>query len=95
MSSSRAGLILVGSEVELVGVITDGDIRAILSQTDSSQIFTVLASDFMSNNPKTVSHVCKCGDADALMKCEGINSLIVKENNVVLGIYNNLNRKKQ
>jgi arabinose-5-phosphate isomerase len=94
MSSSSSGLILVGEKSNLAGVITDGDIRTVLSKTDSTEVFRILASDIMSKNPKAVSALCKCGDADVLMQNEGINSLIVKDSGVVIGVYDNLNRKK-
>lgn len=94
MSSSSSGLILVGDKSNLVGVITDGDIRTALTKTDSTEVLRMLASDIMTVNPRTVSAFCKCGDADVLMQNEGINSLIVTELSVVLGVYDNLNRKK-
>jgi arabinose-5-phosphate isomerase len=94
MSSSSSGLVLVGEKSNLAGVITDGDIRTVLSKTDSTKVFRILASDIMTKNPKAVSTLCKCGDADVLMQNEGINSLIVKDFGVVIGVYDNLNRKK-
>lgn len=94
MSLSSSGVTLVGSESDLVGIITDGDIRNILSKVGSNEAFKILASDIMNKKPKTVSALCKCGDADMQMQNEGINSLIVKENGIVLGVYDNLNRKK-
>jgi arabinose-5-phosphate isomerase len=94
MSLSSSGVTLVGSKSDLVGIITDGDIRTSLSKVDSSEVYKILASDIMSKNPKTVSALCKCGDADIRMKNEGINSLIVKDFGIVLGVYDNLNRKK-
>jgi arabinose-5-phosphate isomerase len=94
MSLSSSGVTLVGSEFDLVGIITDGDIRLALSKVDANEVFKVLASDIMSKKPKIVSASCKCGDADIQMQNEGINSLIVKEHGLVLGVYDNLNRKR-
>ena len=94
MSLSPSGVTLVGSESDLVGIITDGDIRLALSKVDANEVSKVLASDIMSKKPKIVSASCKCGDADIRMQNEGINSLIVKDNGVVLGVYDNLNRKR-
>lgn len=93
MTLTSSGLVLVGTESNLMGVITDGDIRSAISKVDSSQAFKIQASDIMSTDPKTVTSVCKCGDADMQMQILAINSLIVKENGLVLGVYDNLNRK--
>jgi arabinose-5-phosphate isomerase len=94
MSLSSSGVTLVGNESALVGIITDGDVRLALSKLNANKVSKVLASDIMSKKPKIVSASCKCGDADIRMHNEGINSLIVKEHGVVLGVYDNLNRKK-
>jgi arabinose-5-phosphate isomerase len=94
MSLSSSGIILVGNASDLIGVITDGDIRLALAKAEPNEVCNILASDIMSKEPKTVSAVCRCGDADIRMQNEGINSLIVKDKDLILGVYDNLNRKK-
>lgn len=93
MADSSAGLVLVGKNNALEGIITDGDIRKCLATVSPENISTITATEIMSFNPKCVQSICKCGDADSLMEKIGVNSLVVRENNLVLGIYNNLNRK--
>lgn len=93
MSNSANGIVLVGDSDKLEGVITDGDIRKVLSQIDASEIPRIIARGIMTSSPSCVQSICKCSDADLLMEKKGINSLVVKELNQVLGIYNNLNRK--
>ncbi|WP_440054157.1 KpsF/GutQ family sugar-phosphate isomerase [Pseudoalteromonas sp. T1lg65] len=93
MSTSKTGVVLVGDTNNLQGVITDGDIRKYLTRYDISSYKTAEASDLMTTSPKTISPNTKCSDADNKMRDEGVNSLIVKQGNQVLGIYDNLNRK--
>jgi arabinose-5-phosphate isomerase len=93
MSISSSGVIAVGNESNLLGIITDGDIRKSLTRA-SSDVLRIQASEIMTKTPKTVSSLCKCGDADNLMHNEGVNSLVVTKSGLAIGIYNNLNRKK-
>ncbi|TMN92345.1 KpsF/GutQ family sugar-phosphate isomerase [Pseudoalteromonas phenolica] len=93
MSTSKTGVVLVGDANNLEGIITDGDIRKYLTTYEISGYQTAKAIDLMTASPKTVSPLTKCSDADYKMRDEGINSLIVKDGNRVLGIYDNLNRK--
>lgn len=93
MASSKAGLVLVGSPSNLEGVITDGDVRKVLSEAIDFEYKNINAEELMSRNPVSVSANTKCGDADFKMVEAGVNSLVVKNNEVVIGIYDNLNRK--
>lgn len=95
MSLSSSGIVLVGNRQKLTGVITDGDIRQALTTVEASAIPNIVASNIMSKNPKYVTSNCKCGDADVLMGKKGVNSLVVKESDIIIGIYNNLNRKSK
>ncbi|EGR0288084.1 KpsF/GutQ family sugar-phosphate isomerase [Vibrio cholerae] len=92
LSKSNNGTVLVGTQYELLGIITDGDIRKHLhgSQTDC---LNSKAADLMSSNPFVISANAKCSDADKKMEKEGINSLVVLDGEIVTGIYDNLNRK--
>ncbi|GAB1620089.1 KpsF/GutQ family sugar-phosphate isomerase [Agarivorans albus] len=96
MSTRLTGLVLVGDELNLYGVITDGDIRTCLRNAKSIDIDTVKASSIMTVKPIKISFNTKCGDADLHMAKDGINSLIViNSSNQVVGIYDNINRKNQ
>lgn len=93
MSTSKTGTVLVGSNKNLLGIITDGDIRKHLTKYKGSNYIEATASNLMTRNPKVISSLTKCGDADKKMFVDGVNSLIVKDGDEVLGIYDNLNRK--
>lgn len=94
MASSYGGIIgVVDNHSDLVGVITDGDIRRKLSGDELAPLLKLRAKDIMSSNPKLVSKNTRCSDADSLMVELGINSLLVKGDDENLYIYQNLNRK--
>lgn len=93
MSNSSTGNVLVGEPDDLLGIITDGDVREALNK-NATQALTIDATALMSKNPKMVSAATRCNDADNKMNEHGINSLVVIEGNHVIGIYDNLNRKK-
>ena len=96
MSTSKTGIVLVGSRWDLQGIITDGDIRKYLSMNcNKTGYLDIKASDMMSRDPKSISPLTKCGDADKKMFINGVNSLIVIDGDEVLGIYDNLNRKNK
>jgi arabinose-5-phosphate isomerase len=94
MSTSKTGTVLVGTNKNLLGIITDGDIRKYLSKNNKNNYLDATASDLMTRTPKVISSLTKCGDADKKMFVDGVNSLIVKDGDTILGIYDNLNRKK-
>lgn len=94
MASSSGGIIcVIDDNLDLLGVITDGDIRRKLSSGELEQLLRLKAKDIMSTSPKLVSKDTRCSDADSLMAELGINSLLVKGDNKNLYIYQNLNRK--
>ncbi|MDH5914541.1 KpsF/GutQ family sugar-phosphate isomerase [Vibrio splendidus] len=93
MSTSKTGTVLVGSKKKLLGIITDGDIRKYLTKYNRSNYMDATANKLMTRDPKVISSLTKCGDADKKMFVDGVNSLIVKDGDEVLGIYDNLNRK--
>lgn len=93
ISNSHCGVVAVGDAFHLKGIITDGDLRKKLLMVDKHEIFLLTAKDLMTTNPKIISSNVKCSDANYQMEVNGINSLIVVDNNIVVGIYNNFNRK--
>jgi arabinose-5-phosphate isomerase len=92
LASSTSGLVIVGSPDDFKGIITDGDIKKSLSEYKQSIIFTLTANDLMTRNPITISSETKCTDADLIMEKNRVNSLILLNDNVVVGIYGNLNK---
>ncbi|MUL05920.1 KpsF/GutQ family sugar-phosphate isomerase [Aliivibrio fischeri] len=93
ISNSHCGVVAVGDALNLKGIITDGDLRKKLLMEDKQKIFLLTAKNLMTTNPKIISSNVKCSDANYQMEVNGVNSLIVVDNNIVVGIYNNFNRK--
>jgi arabinose-5-phosphate isomerase len=85
MTAKRLGAAVVVDETEnILGIITDGDLRRMLEKTDL--IANLLAKDIMSSNPKTI-------DADILavyaleeMRKHNISQLVAENNNKYAGI---------
>ncbi|MDR5757608.1 KpsF/GutQ family sugar-phosphate isomerase [Caballeronia sp. LZ035] len=92
LAESRTGLICVGWDHDLQGIITDGDLRRSLNKHADSSFFELQARDLMSSQPKTVDAATRCADADLLMQSAGVNSLIAMNQGRVCGIYQLLNK---
>ncbi len=85
MTRTRLGVTAVtGTDGELLGIITDGDIRRMLQKSDS--ISHVLARDIMTQNPKTIRPAEMAVNALDLMRQAEITQLVVAENDHYLGI---------
>ncbi len=86
ISSNRLGATAVlNAQQELVGIITDGDLRRMLQQR-ASEIVQLTAQDIMSASPKVVPESMLAVKAFELMKKNHITQLIVAEQNKYLGI---------
>ena len=68
-----------------VGIITDGDIRRNM-ELNQSDFFNIKAEDIMTRNPTTISKNEKITVAEEIMKQKEINSILVEENNLLIGI---------
>ncbi|KIC61539.1 KpsF/GutQ family sugar-phosphate isomerase [Chryseobacterium taiwanense] len=84
ISSSRHGITVVTNEGEIIGVITDGDLRRMLMKGDD--ISKVLAKDIMSAHPKTIEKTALAKDAMKILKDNNIGQLVVTENGKYFGI---------
>ncbi len=84
ISSKRLGATAVMDGDQLVGIITDGDLRRMLERYD--QVEDLRAKDIMSRNPKTIPHDELAINAFNLMEDHNITQLIVKENGRYLGM---------
>ncbi len=84
ISEKLLGVTAVVENNSIVGVITDGDLRRMLSKTDN---FTALtAKDIMSENPKRISSEAMAIDAKELMEANGITQLLVEDNGKYAGV---------
>ena len=83
ISEKRLGVTAVIENNTIVGVITDGDIRRMLSKT--STISSLTANDIMSQHPKTITADAMAIDALETMEKNDITQILVtsKENTYI------------
>lgn len=67
---------VVGNDYELVGIITDGDLRRAQVKW-AAGVFTRCACEIMSSNPKTISSHCLAVEALRLMERHSISDLLI------------------
>ena len=85
ITKKRLGAVVVINEAdEVLGIITDGDVRRMLEKHDSFANLT--ANNIMCNTPKTIAHEALAVDAFEMMRQFNINQLIVIENGKYAGI---------
>lgn len=85
ITQNRMGVTAVVDEnQQLIGIITDGDLRRMLEKT--SDISTICASDILSIHPITVQPEALAVEALELLKKHDISQLIVAENGIYKGI---------
>ncbi len=85
ISAKRLGATVVGDSNSIEGIITDGDIRRMLSGTEDMD--SLQAKDIMGANPKTIVTTAMAIDAKEIMENNKISQLIaVDENNKYQGI---------
>ena len=78
ISNKRLGVTtVVDAAGDLVGVITDGDLRRGLQR--AADIRTLLARDLMTGSPKTIHRSALAAQAVAVMERYPITSLVVLE----------------
>lgn len=84
ISEKRLGVTAVIENNNLVGIITDGDIRRMLEKRDSFSDLT--AKDIMTKNPKTVQLSDMVVDAFNTMENHSITQMVVVDNNQYKGV---------
>ncbi|WP_316829324.1 KpsF/GutQ family sugar-phosphate isomerase [Pedobacter aquatilis] len=85
ISKNRLGAVaVIGGKNELLGVITDGDIRRMLET--NSDIESLKAEDIMGRNPKSIQRESLAVDALDLIKRNNITQLLVLDKNTYFGI---------
>lgn len=85
MTQKRLGAAVVVNEAEnILGIITDGDLRRMLEKTDSFE--KLKAKDIMSGNPKTIGQDVLAVLALEEMRNHDISQLVVEENGRYAGI---------
>lgn len=84
ISQKRLGVTAVVENGNLLGIITDGDIRRMLQNHDN--LSGITAKDIMTKNPKTADTNDMVVDALNMMENFSITQLIVTENNKYIGV---------
>lgn len=84
ISEKRLGVTAVIENNQIVGIITDGDIRRMLNDRDS--IAGVTARDIMTRNPKTIPSSHMATDAFQMMENFSITQLVVADEGEYKGI---------
>lgn len=84
ISSKRLGVTAVVENNELLGIITDGDLRRMLSREDNFQNLT--AADIYTKAPKTLEDGAMAIEAASRMKELNISQLLITKGNEYLGV---------
>ena len=84
ISKKRLGVTAVVENGAILGIITDGDLRRMLSYTNDFS--SLSAADIMSENPKTMDCNALAADARTLMETHEISQLLVLKDNKYSGV---------
>lgn len=84
ISEKMLGVTAVVENGKILGIITDGDLRRMLSKVDDFS--TLTAQDIMSPNPKRIEANAMAVDAMELMETHGISQLLVEKNGLYSGV---------
>lgn len=80
VTNGKLGVGVVVEGEQLVGIITDGDIRRAMQRLGQA-FFTTPVSDIMARHPKTISRKARIVDAGEMMNHHSIHSLVVMDDN--------------
>ncbi|MEN0055987.1 MAG: KpsF/GutQ family sugar-phosphate isomerase [Mucilaginibacter sp.] len=87
MSAGRLGMVMVGDNTHLKGIVTDGDLRrALLQHPDTS---TLTVAEIMTTNPIIIDEEEFVSKAEQLMIEKKITTLLVgsAQNRTITGVY--------
>jgi arabinose-5-phosphate isomerase len=84
ISEKRLGVTAVVEGNKVIGIITDGDIRRMLNDTDT--IAGLTAKDIMTKNPKIIKSSDMAMDALNIMEDFSITQLVVSDNDEYKGV---------
>ena len=84
ISEKMLGVTAVVENNKIVGIITDGDIRRMLTKNES--FINLTAQDIMSSNPKRIHSNAIAIDAMEVMETNEISQLLVEENGKYAGV---------
>ncbi|WP_299527042.1 SIS domain-containing protein [Winogradskyella sp.] len=84
ITEKMLGVTAVIDNDEIVGIITDGDLRRMLTKSDD--ITQIKAKDIMGTNPRRIAEDAMAVDAMELMEEFGISQLLVEKNGKYAGV---------
>lgn len=84
ISRNRLGAVVVVDQDQILGIITDGDIRRMLEK--HSNLLDIHARDIMNTNPKRVDKDLLALEALQLIKVNNITQLLVTQNDKYFGL---------
>ncbi|MDD7885151.1 SIS domain-containing protein [Flavivirga sp. 57AJ16] len=84
ITEKMLGVTAVVENDKITGIITDGDLRRMLSKVDDFSSLT--ATDIMSANPKRINAEAMAIEALEVMETNGISQLLVEENGNYAGV---------
>lgn len=93
ISKKMLGVTAVVENKKIVGIITDGDLRRMLTKADSFAGLT--AKDIMTENPKIISNKAMAVEAMELMDKHGITQLLAEKDGVYCGVVHIHNLTKE
>ena len=86
VSQGRLGLCVVVVNDEVVGIITDGDVRRVM-ESSQNRFFSLTVNDIMTKNPKVVTPETKISTIDNILQKNKIHAvLVVDDKNRLVGI---------
>lgn len=84
ISEKMLGVTAVVEDDHIMGIITDGDLRRMLTKSDD--FIHLTAKDIMSSNPKRIDEDAMAVDAMELMETNGISQLLVERDGKYAGV---------
>ncbi|WP_271392918.1 KpsF/GutQ family sugar-phosphate isomerase [Aequorivita sinensis] len=93
ISEKMLGVTAVIENDKIVGIITDGDLRRMLTKADTFAGLT--AKDIMTNNPKVINNNAMAVEAMEMMEKFGITQIIAEEDGKYSGIVHIHNLTKE
>lgn len=93
ISENMLGVTAVVENEKIVGIITDGDLRRMLTKTDSFVGLT--AKDIMTSNPKVIDNDAMAVEAMEIMDKNGITQILAEKNGKYSGVVHIHNLTKE
>ena len=84
ISGGCQGMVAVTEQNRLVGIITDGDLRRFMEKTEN--FLQTTAVSMMTRQPLTISPAMMVTEAEAIMQKRRVSSLLVTENDNIVGL---------